>query len=82
MVTLGEAAGENLHFTANAIVVTAPITGFPAHFREVADRGYGTGVSDTQNVIKFPLNTRACRRSPCKRQGPRSLPRAVGVATL
>jgi hypothetical protein len=34
MVTLGEAAGEDLQFTANAIAVTAPIAGFPAHFRE------------------------------------------------
>jgi hypothetical protein len=44
---------------------------------------YGIGVSDTQNVIKVPLNTRVpVGVSPCKRQGPRSLPRTVGVATL
>jgi hypothetical protein len=36
MVTLGEAAGENLHFTANAIAVTGPIVGFPSHFCAVA----------------------------------------------
>jgi hypothetical protein len=46
-VTFGEAAGENPRFTADAIVVTAPIAGFPAHFREVCrwratESGYPT----------------------------------------
>jgi hypothetical protein len=51
MVTLGEAAGENLLFTANAIAETAAMAGFARVCANAPPARNEMGVPDTQNVI-------------------------------
>jgi hypothetical protein len=54
MVTLGEAAGENLHFTASAIAEPKPMARFAPLLCERPAAHDEIGVSDTQNVIAIP----------------------------
>jgi len=51
MMTLGEAAGENLHFIASAIPQTVAVAEFAPVLCEPAAARDEFGVSDTQNVI-------------------------------
>jgi hypothetical protein len=51
MVTLGEAAGENLQFIASAIAQTVAMAGFPPILCERPATRDEIGVADTQNVI-------------------------------
>ena len=82
MMTFGEAAGESLHFTANAIAETTAMAGFaPVSFERAAARNE-IGVSDTQNVIAYPPtpHPRVAKARAAWSGG--SLPRAVCVDTL
>ena len=56
MMTLGEAAGDNLLFMANAIADTTAMAGFAPVSRERAAARNEIGVSDTQNVIELPVH--------------------------
>ena len=55
-MTLGEAAGDNQLFMANAIAETTAMAGFAPVSCERAAARNQIGVSDTQNVIGLPVD--------------------------
>lgn len=60
MVTFGEAAGENLHFTASAISETPPIAGFVAHFAQTARQ------PPRERGMRYPERNHLGSGNPCR----------------